>query len=175
MQDRRPDHAVPAPRAPEQLYRFEWDEDIEVYDEGWRVELANKSLGESYNALLNHIHLSPLINADYTVATGFGNETAFTTAPSGNELENIRLTLRQALQDAAGKEDSFGRRHPIMPTLALMNLATSYKVNDALSLIGDTSAIGASGGTGLFLGRQSDSASATTGFAGQTPLPRHRA
>ncbi len=114
---------------------------------------------ESYNALLNHIHLSPLINADYTVATGFGNETAFTAAATGNELEGIRLTLRNALQDAAGKTDSFGRKHPIKPTLALMNLATAYKVNDALNLIKDTSAIGAGANSNdLFLGRQSDTA-----------------
>jgi hypothetical protein len=40
-----------------------------------------------------------------------------------------------------------------------MNLATAYKVNDALSLIGDISAIGAGANSDdLFLGRQSDTA-----------------
>jgi hypothetical protein len=53
-----------------------------------------------------------------------------------------------------------------------MNLSTAYKVNDALSLIGDTSALGSGpNNDDLFLGRQSDTATATTGFAGQTPLP----
>jgi hypothetical protein len=135
---------------------FEWDEDVEVYDEGWRVELANKAIGDSYNALLNHLHLSPLINFDYTTA---GNETTVQAAPSGNELETIRLTLRTALGDAAGNLDDMGRKHPIRPTVALCNLATAYKVNDALNLIKDSSAIGAgTNNTDLFLGRQSDTA-----------------
>lgn len=135
---------------------FEWDEDVEVYDEGWRVELANKSIGDSYNALLNHIHLSPLIGYDYTTE---GNETTFQAAPSGNELESIRLTLRTALGSAASKVDGQGRKHPIRPTVALANLATAYKLNDALNLITDTSAIGAgTNSTDLFLGRQSDTA-----------------
>jgi hypothetical protein len=135
---------------------FEWDEDIEVYDEGWRVEMANKAIGDSYNALLNHIHLSPLINFDYATA---GNTTAFQTAPSGNPIEAIRITLRLALADAAGKVDGQGRKHPIRPTVALANLATAYKLNDALSVIGDVSAIGAgTNSTDLFLGRQSDTA-----------------
>lgn len=135
---------------------FEWDEDIEVYDEGWRVEMANKAIGDSYNALLNHIHLSPLINFDYVTA---GNTTAFQTAPSGNPIEAIRITLRLALANAAGKVDGQGRKHPIRPTIALANLATAYKLNDALAVIGDVSAIGAgTNSTDLFLGRQSDTA-----------------
>lgn len=135
---------------------FEWDEDVEVYDEGWRVEIANKAIGDSYNALLNHLHLSPLINFDYTTA---GNETTVQAAPSGNELETIRLTLRTALGDAAENVDDQGRKHPIRPTVALCNLATAYKLNDALNLITDTSAIGAgTNSNDLFLGRQSDTA-----------------
>ena len=135
---------------------FEWDEDIEVYDEGWRVEMANKAIGDSYNALLNHIYLSPLIEFDYATA---GNTTSFQTAPSNNELESIRLTLRQALYDASKHEDGQGRKHPIAPSVALCNLGTAYKLNDALSLISDTSAIGSgTNSTDLFLGRQSDTA-----------------
>lgn len=136
---------------------FEWDEDVEEFDEGWRISMVNESIGKAYNALLNHLHFSPFINADYTVATGFGNETAFTPHASGDELEGIRLTLRAALFSAAQKEDAFGRKHPIRPTVALCNLATAYKVNDALNLIGDQSGI-ADNGTdpAFFIGRRSD-------------------
>ncbi len=135
---------------------FEWDEDVEVYDEGWRVELANKAIGTSYNALLNHLHLSPLMLTDYDA---LGNTTDYVTSPSGNRLESIRETIRLALREAATKEDSFGRRHVIRPSIALCSTATAYELNDALALIGDVSAIGAgTGGTDLFLGRQSDTA-----------------
>lgn len=135
---------------------FEWDEDVEVYDEGWRVEAANEAIGYAYNALLNHLHLDPLIQYDYS---GPGNQTSLQTAPSGNRLEAIRLTLRQALYDAAQKTDALGRKAPIRPTIALCSLATAYELNDALSLIGDISAIGAGANSNdLFLGRQSDTA-----------------
>lgn len=138
---------------------FEWDEDVEEYDEGWRISIANEAIGRAYNALLNHLHMWPLINSDYSVATGFGNTTAYQAHPSGDRLESIRLTLRQALFDAAQKTDSFGRKHAIRPTIALCNLATAYEVNDALNLIGDQSGIGAGvNNNDLFLGRRSDTA-----------------
>lgn len=138
---------------------FEWDEDVEVYDEGWKVESAGTAMGEAYNHLLNHLHFSPLIDFDYTVATGVGNETALQVAPSGNRLEAIRLTLRQALADSAGKVDGFGRKAPIKPTIAICNTATAYELNDALALIQNVSAIGAgTNSNDLFLGRQSDTA-----------------
>ena len=135
---------------------FEWDEDVEVYDEGGRVELANGVVGKSYNALLNHLHLSPIQDFNYA---GVGNTTAYITSASGNRLESIRETLRKALDDCAQKVDAFGRKHPIRPTIALTSLGTAYEVNDALSLIGDVSAIGAGvNSNDLFLGRQSDTA-----------------
>lgn len=135
---------------------FEWDEDVEVYDEGWKIESASTAMGEAYNALLNHLHFDPLISFDYAAA---GNTTALQTAPSGNRLEAIRITLRQALADSAGKQDDLSRSAPIRPTLALCNLATAYDLNDALSLIQDVSAIGAGPNSNdLFLGRQSDTA-----------------
>ena len=136
---------------------FEWNEDIEVYDEGWKVSIANEAMGKAHNALLNHLHFSPFMDADYTVATGFGNETAFVAHASGDRLESIRLTLRQALFDTAQKEDSFGRPHAIRPTVALCNLATAYELNDALNLIGDQSGIGDNGvDPAIFIGRRSD-------------------
>ena len=135
---------------------FEWNEDVEVYDEGWRVEMANTALGKAYNALLNHLHMDPILSFNYA---GVSNTTAYQTHASGDRLESIRLTLRAALDDCAQKVDSFGRKHAIRPTIALCNLATAYEVNDALNLIGDQSGIGAGvNSNDLFLGRRSDTA-----------------
>lgn len=135
---------------------FEWDEDVEVYDEGWRVTMANEAIGNAYNALLNHLHFSPFLNFDYTTA---GNETTYQTHASGDRLESIRLTLRQALFDAAQNQDDLGRDHPIRPTVLIANLATAYELNDAMSLINDQSGI-ANPGTAdeFFIGRRSDTA-----------------
>lgn len=133
---------------------FEWDEDVEVYDEGWKVSIANESMGKAHNALLNHLHFQPLITADYTT---LGNETAYQVHASGDRLESIRLTLRQSLFDSAQKVDNFGRKHAIRPTIALCNLATAYEVNDALNLIQDQSGIGDNGvDPAIFIGRRSD-------------------
>jgi len=138
---------------------FEWNEDVEVYDEGWKVSIANEAMGKAHNALLNHLHFSPFMDADYTVATGFGNETAYSVHASGDRLESIRLTLRQALYDSAQKVDGFGRKHAIRPTIALCNLSTAYEINDALNLINDQSGIGPNGGDpAVFIGRRSDTA-----------------
>jgi hypothetical protein len=139
---------------------FEWDEDVEVYDEGWRVEMANEAVGRAYNALLNHIHLDPIISYNYAGATN-PNQTAAQT-PTGNAIEDTRATLRQALTDAATNLDPNGVVKPIRPTTVLCTSADALIINDALAL-GDRPSIGAQGGTvdataRLLLGRVTDTA-----------------
>jgi hypothetical protein len=138
---------------------FEWDEDVEVYDEGWRIDIANEAIGRAYNALLNHLHLSPIISYNYAA---IGNQTAAQT-PTGNEVEDIRATLRQALIDAAQNTDALGRRKAIRPTAVLCSSADAIKIADALSL-GNRPSIGTVAGGGdidALLGRVPD----TTGFS----------
>lgn len=140
---------------------FEWDEDVEVYDEGWRVEMANEAVGRAYNALLNHLHLSPILTYNYPGDTN-PNTTAAQT-PTGNEIEDIRATLRKALSDAALNVDVNGRKKPIRPTTILCTSADALKINDALAL-GDRPSIGttaASGPIDVLLGRVTDTAGAT--------------
>jgi hypothetical protein len=38
---------------------FEWTEDMIEFDRTWSIELQNQAFGRAYNALLNHLHLSP--------------------------------------------------------------------------------------------------------------------
>jgi hypothetical protein len=51
---------------------FEWTEDMIEYDRTWQIELNNRAFGRANNALLNHLHLSPIIGFSY----GGGNTTA---------------------------------------------------------------------------------------------------
>ena len=135
---------------------FEWDEDVEVYDEGWRVEMANEAVGRAYNALLNHLHLSPIITYNYAGMTNPNTSGALT--PSGNEIEDIRATLRAALNDAAQNVDANGIKKAIRPTTILCTTADAYKINDALSL-GNRPSLGttaAGGPIDVLLGRVSD-------------------
>ena len=133
---------------------FEWDEDVEVYDEGWRVDMANSAIGRAYNALLDHLHLTPIIQYAYA---GIGNQTAAQT-PYGNTIEDTRATLRQALIDAASNTDSLGRKKPIRPTVILCSSADAIVVADAIAL-GNRPSVGtvAGGGTiDALLGRVTD-------------------
>lgn len=50
---------------------IEYDEDIVEWNQTWRVSDIGVSFGESYNKLLNHLHLSPIISGSY-VTTGGG-------------------------------------------------------------------------------------------------------
>ncbi len=139
---------------------FEWDEDILVYDEGWRVDMANEAVGRAYNALLDHLHISPILT--YANYAADGNQTAAQT-PTGNKIEDTRATLRQALQDAAQNLDGLGRKKPIRPTTILCATADAYNINDALA-IGDRPSIGtvaAGGDIDVLLGRITDTAGPT--------------
>ncbi len=111
---------------------FEWNQDVEVYDEGWRVAMANTALGRSYNALLNHLHLSPIVTYNYAGMTEPNTTAALT--PSGNQVEDTRATLRQALQDAATNLDLNGIVKPIRPTTIVCGTGDSLVIQDALSL-----------------------------------------
>lgn len=57
---------------------FEWTEDVIEFDRTWSIELNNQAFGRAYNALLNHLHLSPIIGASLTG----GNATAADTTGS---------------------------------------------------------------------------------------------
>lgn len=50
---------------------IEYDEDIVEWNQTWRVSDIGVSFGESYNKLLNHLHLDPIISGSY-VTTGGG-------------------------------------------------------------------------------------------------------
>lgn len=70
---------------------FEWTEDMIEFDRTWSIELNNQAFGRAYNALLNHLHLSPIIGYSYSG----DNTTSFNS--SGSTLaENIHLTLQDA-------------------------------------------------------------------------------
>lgn len=52
---------------------FEYTKKMIDFNESFNVEILNKAMGEAYNALLNHLHLSPIIGFDYKAK----NKTAF--------------------------------------------------------------------------------------------------
>lgn len=84
---------------------IEYDEDIVEWNQTWRVSDIGVSFGESYNKLLNHLHLSPIISGTY-VTTGGGlaaqkAKQESTTAGAAQLIAfdtSIAKTLTNALQ-----------------------------------------------------------------------------
>jgi hypothetical protein len=92
-----------------------------MYNETWKFEELNRSFGESYNAVLNHLHLGPILGYAYAA----GNKTAATNVQSDFLME-VRETLRAALQK------SVITQRPASVLLA--SIADKFTIEDALSL-----------------------------------------
>jgi hypothetical protein len=102
---------------------FEWSEDMIEFDRTWSIELNNQAFGRAYNALLNHLHLSPIIGYTYPG----GNSTAFATT-GASRAENIHLTLQNAYR--ASVLATVGPRRTGRVLLA--NEADRFKIETAL-------------------------------------------
>lgn len=75
---------------------LEYTKDLIMYNELWNVGLIEREAGRAYNALLNHIHLSPIVAASY----GADNTSGAVT--SGDSLaEDVLLTLEAAMVEAS--------------------------------------------------------------------------
>ncbi len=76
---------------------FEYTKEILDFNESFRPEMLNRALGEAHNALLNDIHLRPIISHVYTGA----NLTTWIAPPAGNPIwVGIRNTIIEAQKAA---------------------------------------------------------------------------
>ena len=66
------------------------------FNDSFSIELLNRAMGEAYNALLNHIHLYPILSFNYPSA----NKTAFQGDTSDDLWVRFYKTLNKALSDA---------------------------------------------------------------------------
>lgn len=74
---------------------FEYTEEMILYDHTFEMEVLNRAFGEAYNALLNHIHLFPIIDFSY----GAPNQTANVGDEDDPYPLQIKKTLRKAMAD----------------------------------------------------------------------------
>jgi len=111
-----------------------WTLEVEKFDELWRVEELNRAIGESYNALLNHIHLYPIISYNYPAK----NKTS-ASSEGATYLEKLRNTLRNALKHANQDLNKItnSRRNP---SILLCSTANLQDIQEALGrmVIGGT-------------------------------------
>lgn len=74
---------------------FEYTKKMIDFNETFNVEMLNKAMGEAYNALLNHLHLSPIIDFAYKAA----NKTAFKGEVGDPIWLGMYKTFAQAIKD----------------------------------------------------------------------------
>lgn len=75
---------------------FEYTKEMRDFNDSFSVEILNRGMGEAYNALLNHIHLYPIISFNYPAA----NKTAFQGTAEEDLWVRFYKTLNKAQSDA---------------------------------------------------------------------------
>jgi len=76
---------------------FEYTKEMKDFNEAFSVEILNRAIGEAYNALLNHMHLAPIISFSYNSA----NETSYQGVSGDLAWVGVYKTLTKAISDAA--------------------------------------------------------------------------
>lgn len=74
---------------------LEYSKDLMVYNELWNVPIVERQAGIAFNALMNHIHLSPILTATYAA----GNQTAANTSGT-TTIEDYLLTIEDAITNS---------------------------------------------------------------------------
>jgi len=100
---------------------FEWTEDMIEFDKTWEITLNNRAFGRSYNMLLNHLHLSPIISFSYAGGNSTAADTTGTTAQQ-KTLITFQSAYKTAVVAALQRT----------PTVILANEADRFQIEDAL-------------------------------------------
>lgn len=73
---------------------FEYTKKMMDFNQSFQVEMLNKSLGQAYNALCNHLHLSPIINFAYKTA----NKTVYQGDTTDKPWVRLYKTLKEGIK-----------------------------------------------------------------------------
>lgn len=95
---------------------LEYNKDIVVYNEYYRLPIIERQVGVAYNALLNHVHLGPFLTYSYTS----GNQTPASAVGTGI-IEHYIRTVEDAVQ-AAKQDTSNTRQGPYVLLISSSNL-----------------------------------------------------
>jgi len=113
---------------------LQWTEDMVLYDKTWEVAEASRALGEAYNALLNHIHFSPILTYNYAAK----NKTAADTT-GATYREKLRNTIKNGLIHAS-QDKNTDTGAPRRPTVLLAHSSKRWDIEECLQrmVIGGT-------------------------------------
>ncbi len=97
---------------------LEYSDDLVAFNSLWNIAIFERAMGIAHNALLNHLHLSPITTYTYAAA----NQTAANTA-GDSVAENYMLTLQDAVT-AAKADTANPRRGPYTLLISSSNVFT---------------------------------------------------
>lgn len=100
---------------------LEYSKDLVVFNELWSVPVVERQVGSAYNALLNHVHLSPILTFAYAAA----NQTAF-NATGSTTVEDYLLTIEDAVTNSR-TDTTNPRRGPYVLLCSSSDLFTIEK------------------------------------------------
>jgi hypothetical protein len=106
---------------------LEYSDDLLAFNELWRVPVFERAMGIAHNALENHLHLSPIISANYQAA----NQTAFVTT-GDSDAEDVFLTIQAGI--TASRTDTTNPRRG--PYILLVSSADLFRIEMALTRVG---------------------------------------
>lgn len=100
---------------------FEWTEDMLEFDRSYEIGMNARAFGRSYNYLLNHNHLSPIIAYSYAGANQTAAQSGFGSLQA-NTLVGFQLAYRAGALAVPQR----------IPTWILANEADRFQIEDAL-------------------------------------------
>lgn len=106
---------------------LEYSKDLIMYNYTWQVGMVERQAGVAFNALLNHVHLYPIINYAYAA----DNQTAAVTG-AGSLENNYLRTLEAAI--LAGENDTTNPRRG--PYALLISNSNRFTMERALTGVG---------------------------------------
>lgn len=84
---------------------LEYSKDLVKYNQLWDVNIVERQAGIAHNALQNHIHFSPIMNASYSTSGGIGTRTETSASSDGSTLlEKYISTIEDAVQQAKARD-----------------------------------------------------------------------
>lgn len=105
---------------------LQWTEDMVLYDKTWEMAEASRSFGEAHNALLNNIHLSPIISFAYAAK----NKTA-ADATGATMLEKIRNTIKNGFIHSSVDKNT-DTKSPRRPNILLAHSSRRWDIEESL-------------------------------------------
>lgn len=105
---------------------LEYSKQLVAFNELWTVSIVERAVGQAFNALMNHLHLSPILTYTYAAA----NQTAANTS-GATDTEDFLLTIEDAITNS--RADTTNPRQG--PYTLLISSSQATIVGKALTVV----------------------------------------